>query len=90
MVLLIALVTANLPFITQRFLVFGVMFGNKGLALRFLELVIFYSLVGAFATFLENQAGQIVPQGWEFYAITFALFITLSFPGFTYRYLLKR
>ncbi|MEY4294772.1 MAG: hypothetical protein RLY82_460, partial [Pseudomonadota bacterium] len=27
--------------------------------------------------------------GWEFYAITGALFITLAFPGFVYRYLLK-
>jgi hypothetical protein len=38
---------------------------------------------------LENRAGQIAPQGWEFYAITGALFITLAFPGFIYRYLLK-
>jgi hypothetical protein len=38
---------------------------------------------------LENRAGQIAPQGWEFYAITGALFITLAFPGFVYRYLLK-
>ena len=37
----------------------------------------------------EHQAGQIVAQGWEFYAVTAALFVTLAFPGFVYRYLLK-
>jgi hypothetical protein len=29
------------------------------------------------------------PQGWEFYAVTGALFITLAFPGFVWRYLVK-
>jgi hypothetical protein len=46
--------------------------------------------VGAVGLFLENRAGQIAPQKWEFYAITVALFFTLAFPGFVYRYLLKR
>ena len=39
------------------------------------------SLVGGFGLLLEQRAGQIAPQGWEFYAITGALFITLAFPG---------
>ena len=39
---------------------------------------------------LEQSAGQIAPQGWEFYAVTGALFLTLAFPGFVYRYLYKR
>jgi hypothetical protein len=38
---------------------------------------------------LEQAYGQIAPQGWEFYAITGTLFVTLAFPGFVYRYLLK-
>ena len=54
-----------------------------------LELVIFYFLAGGLGLLLENRPGQIAPQGWEFYAITGALFITLAFPGFIYRYLLK-
>jgi hypothetical protein len=37
---------------------------------------------------LENHAGQIAPQGWEFYAVTGTMFTTLAFPGFVYRYLL--
>jgi hypothetical protein len=43
-----------------------------------------------FGLALEQSAGQIYPQGWEFYATTGALFLTLAFPGFVYRYLFKR
>ena len=34
-------------------------------------------------------AGAFAPQGWEFYAVTGALFLVLAFPGFTWRYLMK-
>jgi Protein of unknown function (DUF2818) len=61
----------------------------KTLGVRLLELIIFYFLAGGLGLLLENRVGQIAPQGWEFYAITGALFITLAFPGFIYRYLLK-
>jgi hypothetical protein len=60
------------------------------LALRLLELVVFYGLVGLLGAALEQHAGQVSPQGWEFFAITFALFLTFAFPGFIYRYLLKQ
>ena len=49
----------------------------------------FYLLAGGVGLYLEQRAGQIAPQGWEFYAITGALFITFAFPGFTWRYLFK-
>ena len=62
----------------------------KSLGLRLLELVVFYFLVGGIALLLEKRVGQIAPQNWEFYAITGALFLTFAFPGFVYRYLLKR
>ena len=45
--------------------------------------------VGGVGLALEQSAGQIYPQGWEFYAVTAALFLTLAFPGFVYRYLLR-
>jgi hypothetical protein len=54
------------------------------------ELVVLYLLVGAGALLLEKGVGQIAPQGWEFYAVTGAMFITLAFPGFVFRYLLRR
>jgi hypothetical protein len=51
---------------------------------------VLYFLVGALAWVLEQRVGQRAPQGWEFYAITGTLFITLAFPGFVYRYLVRR
>ena len=47
-------------------------------------------VVGGIGLALEKHAGQIAPQGWEFYAITGTMFVTLAFPGFVYRYLLHR
>jgi hypothetical protein len=38
---------------------------------------------------MEASAGQVHPQGWQFYVITAALFVTLAFPGFVYRYLAR-
>jgi hypothetical protein len=94
LVLAIALFAANLPFLTERFL--GLLplpaawAPSKSLALRLLELVLLYGLTGAVGLLFEKRAGQIATQGWEFYAVTGALFIVLAFPGFTWRYLLKR
>jgi hypothetical protein len=91
LVLLLALVAANLPFLNERLLAVlpvgtG---GRKSLAIRLAELVLLYFIVGGIGLLFERRVGQIAPQGWEFYAITGALFIVLAFPGFTWRYLLK-
>ncbi|WP_198969595.1 DUF2818 family protein [Xylophilus sp. ASV27] len=90
LVLLLAFLGANLPFASQRVLgLVNLPRGRKSLALRLAELVLCYCVVGALALLLERRAGQIAPQGWEFYAVTGALFVTLAFPGFVYRYLLR-
>ncbi len=88
-VVLAALVGANLPFLNQRLLAVMPLKAGKNLPIRLIELVVCYFLVGGMALLLEQRAGQIAPQGWEFYAITAALFLTLAFPGFVYRYLMK-
>ncbi|MFT4241472.1 MAG: DUF2818 family protein [Acidovorax sp.] len=91
LVIVAALVAANLPFVNHRWLVLGPAAApRKPLAARLAELVLWYFLVGGLALLLERRAGQIAPQGWEFYAVTGALFLTLAFPGFVYRYLLRR
>jgi hypothetical protein len=89
LVVLVALVAANLPFLSHK--LFGIYqsANTKTLGLRLVELVIFYFLVGGFGLILEQRVGQIAPQAWQFYAITATLFITFAFPGFVYRYLLK-
>ena len=53
-------------------------------------MIALYLLVGGLGLLLVRRAGQISPQGWEFYAITGTLFLTLAFPGFVYRYLVHR
>jgi hypothetical protein len=53
----------------------------KGLACGWPELVVCISWSAASAWLLEKRMGQIAPQGWEFYAVTGALFLTLAFPG---------
>lgn len=87
--ILAAVVAANLPFLTQRLFIGWRLAQGKGLALRLLELLVYYLLVGALGLLLERNVGRIAPQGWEFYAVTAALFVTLAFPGFVWRYLLK-
>lgn len=92
LVIVAALVAANLPFVNQRWFAVGPRAAQqrKPLPGRLAELVALYFLVGALALLLERRAGQIAPQGWEFYAVTGTLFVTLAFPGFVYRYLLRR
>ena len=89
LVILLAVLAANLPFVSQRLLGVLTLKQPKILAVRLAELVVLYLLVGGVGLLLENKAGQIAPQGWEFYAITATLFVTLSFPGFVFRYLFK-
>jgi hypothetical protein len=86
----LAVLAANLPFANQRILLVGPTRSTKSLAIRLAELVMLYFVVGAVGLALENHAGQIAPQGWEFYAITGTMFVTLAFPGFVYRYLMHR
>lgn len=87
--LLIAFAAANLPFFTERILfVVKSRRGKKSLAWRLLEVLLLYFLIGVLALLLENRSyGGIYPQNWEFYAITFCLFIVFAYPGFVYRYL---
>ena len=89
LVVLLALLAANMPFVSNRLLAAYALKGPKNLALRLAELLVWYLLVGGFGFYLEHRNGQIAPQAWEFYAITGTLFITFAFPGFTYRYLFK-
>lgn len=88
MLLLAALALANWPFLFQRFAVFG---PRKAAHpwLLVLESLLAYAVFVLLGRALEQSLGQVAPQAWQFYAVTFCLFCTLSFPGFVYRYLLK-
>ena len=63
---------------------------HKSVFERLLEFLVFYGLVGVLGFALEANLGNRFEQGWEFYAITLCLFAVLGYPGFVWRYLMKR
>tara|TARA_B110000971_G_scaffold162727_1_gene166417 strand:- start:60 stop:338 length:279 start_codon:yes stop_codon:yes gene_type:complete len=89
LIILTALIFANLPWLSNNFLIF-IQKPKKNIFLVFFELVVFYFIFGAFLLFIEKQTlGNIHNQGWEFYIITFFLFLVFSFPGFIYKIVWK-
>jgi Protein of unknown function (DUF2818) len=86
----LALILANLPFLTQGLLGVVKLVDGKHIGWHLLELLLYYFLCGFLAWVVERQIGQAAPQTWEFYAISATMFLTLAFPGFVYRYLWKR
>ena len=87
LVILFAMVAANLPFVNERIGIVGPRRAPKSLGWRLLELVVLFGSTLALGFALEARIGQNYPQGWEFYAATACLFATLAFPGFVWRYL---
>ncbi len=88
LLLILAFVAANLPFLVERiFFVVKPRAGSKLLAWRLLELAVMFFVVGGIALLLEGKLGDIHGQNWEFYAVNAALFVVFAYPGFVYRYL---
>ena len=86
----VALVAANLPFLNES--LFGVipLKGDvKSAWTRVCELLVLYFVTGAVAYALEARIGNVFTQVKEFYMITVPLFVVLAFPGFVMRYLRK-
>lgn len=90
LVLLAAVVAANLPFLSERLLLVGPRRAPKALGWRLLELLLLAALTLGLGRLLEARIGQVSPQGWEFFAAWGCLFLVLGFPGFVWRYLRKR
>lgn len=90
LVILVAVVAANLPFVNERLFVVGPRRQPKSLGWRLVELVVLYGVTLAVGFALEARLGQIQGQGWEFYVAMASLFLTLAFPGFVWRYLKRR
>ena len=90
LVLGVALVAANLPFVNERLLVVGPRRAPKELAWRLLELLLLGAATLVLGFALEARIGRRQPQGWEFYAALGCLFLTFAFPGFVWRYLRRR
>jgi hypothetical protein len=88
-VIALALLAANWPFLTQRLFGVWALKNGKSLGFRLAELVALFFVVGGIGLLLEQRLGQIAPQKWEFYAITACVYLTFAFPGFVWRHLLK-
>ncbi|MDY6980251.1 MAG: DUF2818 family protein [Pseudomonadota bacterium] len=89
--LLVAVLAANLPWLGERFFFFFNPPGNSKRAwMRLLEWLVLYLLVGLTAVGLEQKAtGDRYAQDWEFYVVTLCLFVVFAIPGFIYRYQLR-
>ena len=87
----LAVIAANLPWLSDRLFFFRApASGEKSSWFRLLEWLLLYFLAGGIALGVENKsAGNIYPQDWEFYAVTFCLFVIFALPGFIYHVELK-
>jgi hypothetical protein len=102
LLIVLALIAANTPFMNDRLFAIIPLNGAVGPAqrhaararkpfwLRMLEIVLFYVLIGWLGMAFESTLGNPFKQKWEFYAITLSLFLVMGFPGFVFRYLLRR
>ena len=86
--IVILFIAANLPWISERFLIFIQPKDNqKKIWMRLAEWLILFFLSGLLAAGLEKKiTGEIHSQDWEFYAVGFFLFVLFAFPGFIYRH----
>jgi RsiW-degrading membrane proteinase PrsW (M82 family) len=86
-VLIVGILAANLPFLSERLFFVGAPRRPKSLGWRLLELLVLYGVTLGVGFALEQRIGQIYPQSWEFFAASLFMFLTLAFPGFVWRYL---
>ena len=90
LVLLVAVLSANLLFVNERLFIVGPLRHPKTLAWRLVELLLLCAATLALGFAIESRIGQRQPQGWEFYAAIVFMFLTFAFPGFVWRYLRRR
>ena len=85
--ILLFFIIANLPWLSERLFCIYPLKATKRAILRLVEMLVFYlvSLLIAIA-FELRFSGEIYPQGWEFFTVTFCLFLVLAVPGVVYRY----
>ncbi|MBR6027248.1 MAG: DUF2818 family protein [Neisseriaceae bacterium] len=87
--LLVAIVAANLPFLGKKLLwIFPLR--KKNFSHRLFEWWVYFILVGIFAYILESTTSPAHKQDWTFWVVTICLFAVFAFPGFIWRYFWKR
>lgn len=93
--ILAMVVTANIPFLSERIL--GLVGFRRGGApaikpfwSRLAEVLVLYGVLVAVGFAFEAQLGNRFAQTWEFYAITLSIYLVCAYPGFVWRYLMRR
>ena len=90
LIILLSIVIANLPWLSNKLFLVVEVGNKKSLAWVITELISLYLVWGLVLMFIENQViGNIHNQDWEFYVVTFCLFIIFTFPGFIYKVIWK-
>ena len=91
-ILALALIAANVPWFSERFLfVFNPPGGRKREWMRLIEWLLMLLLVGGIGLGFERQTqGTIHAQDWEFYVVGTCLFVVFAVPGFVYRHQLSK
>jgi len=88
LLLLAAIVAANLAFTSTKFLWFKNV-KHKHVGWCLLEMFVWYCAVGLIGYLLESSIGNVFAKRWEFFAVTICLFLVAAFPGFAWRFLMK-
>ena len=92
LLIVLALAGANLPFINER--LFGLFRLSKMLVkpawLVTTEVLFFFVLTAVIGISFEATLSNPFPNGGTLLTIGFCIFLVLGFPGFVFRYLLKR
>ena len=83
--LLLTLIIANFPFLTQRG--WGIIpLKRKTILHHLAELALGFIIIAAIAYVLESRSGSVHRQDWEFYATVVCLYLVAAFPAFVWRY----
>ena len=92
LLIFLAVAAANLPFISERVLAMVPVKGwlKKPGWIVVAELLGLYVVMGLIGYGFETALVNPFPRGWEFYVTALCIFLVLGFPGFIYRYLLKK
>ena len=86
LLLILALIAANLPWFTDRVLFFlPTPPQGKREWVRITEWLLMFGLTGLIAAGIEYRVtGDLHNQDWEFWVVTLCLFAVLALPGFIY------
>ncbi|NBD21304.1 DUF2818 family protein [Aquabacterium fontiphilum] len=87
LLLVVAVVAANLPFLSERLFALGPRRAPKAFWWRVLEWLVYSTLVALLGRAIESHLGQTSPVRWEFVAVWVCVMATLAFPGFVWRHL---